>query len=209
MKNRVVIGIDESYTRTGVTVLLNGNMFRTMSINFEKSKSNSEKRLYLKGFLNDLVHSIVKDCKVKTKDITVIVERIRTFSGGHLSTQYLITTGALVATIVDAFYKYKIPVYSVDTKAWKNAIVGTTKPKKNKYGINPNKYPTVLYVRDKGLLEYIVEEYTGRGKKGVIMVNKGNERVRCKINDDIADSYCIAMYGFLPEHKQKLKEEKF
>ena len=123
MKNRVVIGIDESYTRTGVAVLLNGNMFRTMSINFEKSKSNSEKRLYLKGFLNDLVPSIVKDCNVKTKDITVIVERIRTFSGGHLSTQYLITTGALVETIGDAFYKYKIPVYSVDTKACKNSIV--------------------------------------------------------------------------------------
>lgn len=207
MKNRVVIGIDESYTRTGITVLLDCNVFQTISVNYENCKSNSEKRIYLKVCLNDLVHRIVKCCKVETKDITVIIERIRTFSGGHLSTQYLISTGALVATIVDTFYKYKIPVYSVDTKAWKNAIVGTTKPKENKYGINPNKYPTVLYMRDKGLLKYIVEEYTGRGKNGVIMVNKGHTRVRCKVNDDLADSYCIAKYGTLPESKQKLKEE--
>ena len=41
-------------------------------------------------------------------------------------------------------------------------------------------------------------------------INKieGN-KVPCKINDDLADSYCIAMYGFLPKEKQKLKEEKF
>ena len=206
---KIVIGIDQSYTRTGITVLENGNVFCIASVDYKNSKNNSEKRLELKNVLNRLVHSITKSCNVETKDIMVIIERIRTFSGGHLSTQYLITTGALVATIVDTFYKYKIPVYSVDTKAWKNAIVGTTKPKENKYGINPNKYPTVLYMRDKGLLKYIAEKYTGRGKKGVIMVSKGRTRVPCKINDDLADSYCIAMYGYLPKSKQKLKEEKF
>ena len=31
----------------------------------------------------------------------------------------------------------------------------------------------------------------------------------CKINDDIADSYCIAMYGFIPKSQQKLKQETF
>lgn len=207
--SKIVIGIDESYTRTGITVLENRNIFCMASVDYKNSKNNSEKRLELKNVLNSLVHSITKSCKVETKDITVIIERIRTFSGGHLSTQYLITTGALVATIVDTFYKYKIPVYSVDTKAWKNAIVGNSKSMKNKYGINPNKYGTILYLRSKGLLKHIVEPYTGRGSQGVINIKINGKKTPCKINDDLADSYCIAMYGFLPEHKQKLKEEKF
>ena len=29
------------------------------------------------------------------------------------------------------------------------------------------------------------------------------------VNDDLADSYCIALYGYLPKTKQKLKEERF
>lgn len=207
--SKIVIGIDESYTRTGVTVLENRNIFCMASVDYKNSKNNSEKRLELKNVLNSLVHSITKSCKAETKDITVIIERIRTFSGGHLSTQYLITTGALVATIVDTFYKYKIPVYSVDTKAWKNAIVGNSKSMENKYGINPNKYGTILYLRSKGLLKHIVEPYTGRGSQGVINIKINGKKTPCKINDDLADSYCIAMYGFLPEHKQKLKEEKF
>ena len=34
--------------------------------------------------------------------------------------------------------------------------------------------------------------------------------VNCKVNDDLADSYCIAMCGYyLPKSKQKFKEEKF
>lgn len=206
---KIVIGIDESYTRTGVTVLENRNIFCMASVDYKNSKNNSEKRVELKNVLNSLVHSITKSCNVETKDITVIIERIRTFSGGHLSTQYLITTGALVATIVDTFYKYKIPVYSVDTKAWKNAIVGDSKTMENKYGINPNKYRTILYLRSKGLLKHIAEPYTGRGRQGVINIKINGKKTPCKINDDLADSYCIAMYGFLPEHKQKLKEEKF
>lgn len=192
--SKIVIGIDESYTRTGITVLENRNIFCMASVDYKNSKNNSEKRLELKNLLNSLVHSVTKSCNVETRDITVIIERIRTFSGGHLSTQYLITTGALVATIVDTFYKYKIPVYSVDTKAWKNAIVGDSKPMENKYGINPNKYRTILYLRSKGLLKCIVEPYIGRGKKGVINIKINGKKTPCKINDDLADSYCIAMY---------------
>lgn len=207
--SKIVIGIDQSYTRTGITVLENRNIFCVASVNYKNSGNNSEKRLELKNVLNEIVCSVVRSTKVNVKDIKVIVERIRTFSGGHMSSQYLISTGALIATIIDTLYKYEIPVYSVDTKAWKNAIVGDTKPMKNKYGINPNKYKTILYLRSKGLLKHIVEPYTGRGKQGVINIKINGKKTPCKINDDLADSYCIAMYGFLPEHKQKLKEEKF
>lgn len=203
----VVIGIDESYTRTGITALVDKRLIKMCSVNFDGCKNNYDKRKALRSVLESILEKLLR--KYKPIEIKCIIERIRTFSGGHMSTQYLITTGGLIVTILDVFLEHGINVYSVDTKSWKNAVVGTSKPKENKYGINPNKYPTILYLKQKGLLRYIAEEYKGRGKKGIINVKIGAERVPCKINDDLADSYCIAMYGFIPKSKQKLKEETF
>lgn len=203
----VVVGIDESYTRTGITVLEDRKLLKMYSIDFKRCKNNYDKRKDLRSVLESILNELLREYKpIKIK---CVIERIRTFSGGHMSSQYLITTGGLIVTILDVFLAHNIKVYSVDTKAWKNAIIGTSKPKENKYGINPNKYPTILYLKQKGLLKYIAEEYNGRGKKGVINVKIGAKKVPCKINDDLADSYCIAMYGFIPKSKQKLKEETF
>ena len=204
--SKIVIGIDQSYTRTGITILKDKQILKMKSINFKECKSNTNKRKVIKSTLESIIDGILVD--YKPRDIKCIVERIRTFSGGHMSTQYLISTGALIATIVDTLSEYEIPVYSVETRSWKVQIVGDTKPMKNQYGINPNKYKTILYLRSKGLLKYIAEPYNGRGKQGVINIKIDGKKTPCKINDDLADSYCIAMYGFLPEHKQKLKEEK-
>lgn len=200
----VVIGIDQSYTRTGITVLRNKKILTMQSVNYEACKRNSEKRTAIENALDD----IVKDYNIT--DPLVITERIRLKSQGFLNQDYIMGTGALVATIIDFFFYYnEIPVYSVDTRSWKSQIVGNSKPLQNLYGINPEKYRTILYMKQKGLLKYIVEEYKGKGKKGVINVKIDGQKVPCKINDDLADSYCIALYGFLPEKQQKLKEEKF
>lgn len=206
MGNKVIIGIDESYTRTGVTALCNKEIIRMQSIDFKGCICNAEKRMILRNALTELLSELLE--RYKPNEIQCIIERIRTFSGGHMSSQYLITTGGLISTIIDVFYIHRIKVYSVDTKSWKNNVVGNSKPMQNKYGINPNKYPTILYMRDKGLLDKIAEPYSGRGKKGVITCKYEGKKVPCKMNDDIADSYCIAMYGFLPESKKKLKEER-
>lgn len=203
----VVIGIDESYTRTGITVLEDKKLIKMYSVDFDGCKNNYDKRKALRSVLESILNKLLR--KYKPIEIKCIIERIRTFSGGHMSSQYLITTGGLIVIILDVFLEHGIKVYSVDTKSWKNAVVGTSKPKENSYGINPNKYPTILYLKQKGFLKYIAEEYKGRGKKGVINVKIDCEKVPCKINNDLADSYCIAMYGFLPKTKQKLKEEKF
>ena len=205
---KIVIGIDESYTRTGIAVLKHMREPLLMqSIDFKGCKNNTAKRRTLKRTLSAILENLLKD--YKEEDIKCIIERIRTFSGGHMSTQYLITTGSLVATIIDVFRAYGIPVYSVDTKAWKNAIVGNTKPKENKYGINPNKYPTIEKLRMLGMLKYFIEPYEGRGTKGVINVKINGVKTPCRINDDIADAYCIASYGYLHPSMQKLKEESF
>lgn len=204
MKNDYVIGIDQSYTRTGITILKDKKVVEMFSLDYVHCKNNSEKRTALENTLHELVleHNI--------KNPLVITERIRLRSQGFLSEAYIKSTGALIATIIDFFHYYnEIPVYSVDTRAWKSAIVGDSKPLENPYGIDSKKYRTVLYLRDKGLLKYIAEEYKGRGEKGIINIKINGKKVPCKINDDLADSYCIAMYGYLPKTKQKLKEETF
>ena len=202
--SKIVIGIDQSYTRTGITILKDKEVVEMFSLDYECCKNNSEKRTALENTLHEMVleHNIVNPL--------VITERIRLRSQGFLSEAYIKATGALIATIIDFFEYYnEITVYSVDTRSWKSQIVGSSKPLDNPYGINKEKYRTILYLRSKGLLKHIVEPYTGRGKQGVINIKINGKKTPCKINDDLADSYCIAMYGFLPESKQKLKEERF
>jgi hypothetical protein len=201
--SKIVIGIDQSYTRTGITILEDKKILGMHSVNFDGCKTNTEKREHLKHFIESLFDNYNID------NVMVITERIRLRSQGFLSESYIKSTGALIATIIDIFATYDIPVYSVDTRSWKSQIVGNSKPLENSYGINKEKYRTILYLRSKGLLKHIVEPYTGRGKQGVVNIKINGKKTPCKINDDLADSYCIAMYGFLPEHKQKLKEEKF
>lgn len=206
--DKIVIGIDQSYKRTGITVLKNKQIVLMKSVNYEGCKNNTDKREILTCVLEDIMQELDYITN-NPHNITVITERIRLRSENFISEDYIKATGALVATIIDLFHTYDITIYSVDTKSWKNNIVGSSKPLDNPYGIDPKKYRTIVYMRDRGLLKYIVEEYKGRGKKGVLNVKIEGQRVPCKINDDLADSYCIAMYGFLPEDKQKLKEEKF
>ena len=201
--SKIVIGIDQSYTRTGITILENKKILEMKSIDFNDCNNNTEKRRLIKDILNDYI------LEYGEGEVIIITERIRLRSQGFLSEAYIKSTGALVATIIDVANIYDIPVYSVDTRSWKGQIVGDSKPLNNPYGINKEKYRTILYLRSKGLLKHIVEPYTGRGKQGVINIKINGKKTPCKINDDLADSYCIAMYGFLPEHKQKLKEEKF
>lgn len=203
MDKEIVIGIDQSYTRTGITVLKNKQIHIMKSLDFKGCRNNTEKRELLSDILDSLINEAGSD------NIKIITERIRLRSQGFLSEAYIKSTGALIATIIDVADTYDIPVYSVDTRSWKSQIVGSSKPLDNPYGINPEKYRTILYLRDRGLLKYIVEEYKGKGKKGVINVKIDGKKVPCIINDDLADSYCIALYGYLPKTKQKLKEERF
>lgn len=203
MDKQIVIGIDQSYTRTGITVLKNKQIHRMKSLDFKGCRNNTEKR----ELLSDVLESMINEAD--TENIKIITERIRLRSQGFLSEAYIKSTGALIATIIDVADTYDIPVYSVDTRSWKSQIVGNSKPLDNKYGINPEKYRTILHLKQKGLLRFIIEPYKGRAKKGIVNVNIDGTKTPCKVNDDLADSYCIAMYGFLPEHKQKLKEEKF
>ena len=201
MYKKIVIGIDQSYKNTGVSVFADKEMKSISSIHLEKYKSNSERRTILYKRLDNLVQRL----SMKSSEIVIIIERIRLQSKGFLNINYIKSIGALNAIIVDVADKHGIEVYSVDTRAWKAAIVGTSKPKENSLGIAPEKWPTVQFIKRKGWEEKILISLGSKSKKKKGVFNIGENKYT--YNDDAADSACIALYGFLHETKQNLERE--
>lgn len=199
---KIVVGIDQSYKNTGVSVFADKEMKSISSVYLETLQSNSEKRTYLYNRLDKLLQRLT----MRSSEIVIIIERIRLMSQGFLSINYIKSMGALNSIIVDVAAKYGIEVYSVDTRAWKSSIIGTSKPKANKLGVAPEKWPTIQFIKRKGWEEKILIplESKSRKTKGVFVVN-GKKYL---YNDDAADSACIALYGFLQKEKQKLERER-
>lgn len=201
-KDKVVIGIDQSYKNTGITIAVNGEVFRVYNVKLETLPNNSERRRELKERLVPVVKELLRS--YEPINIICIIERIRLQSKGFLSIDYIKSMGALNALIVDIMYRYHINTFSVDTRAWKSAVVGTSKPQENKYGIAPEKYPTILWNVKNGRKKFIVDYCVGKKTKGVIEKNGQ----RYMYDDDRSDSIGIALYGFLPKKLQKLEQEK-
>lgn len=201
-KDKVVIGIDQSYKNTGITIAVNGEVFRVYNVKLETFPNNSERRRELKERLIPVVKELLRS--YEPINIICIIERIRLQSKGFLSIDYIKSMGALNALIVDIMYRYHINTFSVDTRAWKSAVVGTSKPQENKYGITPEKYPTILWNVKNGRKKFIVDYCVGKKTKGVIEKNGQ----RYMYDDDRSDSIGIALYGFLPKKLQKLEQEK-
>lgn len=200
MQNKVVVGIDQSYKNTGISICVNNKVVKTLNIDFKKCKCNSEKRKILRNKLNKILYSLVD----KKANVVILIERIRTQQDKFLNMNYIKSIGALNSVIVDVAYDYDIEVYSVDTRSWKSNIVGTSKPLNNNYKINPKKYPTILYIKKIGLLKNIIKLLNKNEKKFNFIIND-----KCyKVDDDIADAICISKYGFLPKSKQKIILEK-
>lgn len=200
MYKKIVIGIDQSYTRTGISIAGDGRLLKISYIPFEPSECHSEKRKKVKGILT----KIIKLNKDKASQMVVVVERIRQFSGGNLSMDYIKSTGALIGCIVDTASEFNVPVYSADTRSWKSQVVGTSVPKANKYNVDPKKWPTIEYL----LTRADVSEFdilVKAGKRCKKYAKKVGEDKYC-YNDDAADSACIALYGFARGRSLKREE---
>mgnify|MGYP002764591971 FL=1 len=179
---KCIIGLDQSYKRTGISIAVNGKLKKVSSINFQHVKTKTEKRLLLAKTLEKAIKSCLK--KYPPEDIAIICERIRTYTAGYdLRPDYLKTTGALIAYIVDTAYKYGIEVYSIDTRAWKSAVLGSSKavfPPVN--GVkDPQKFGSVAYIIKLGFEENL------RSK---------SNRNKYYMDDDMADGACIALSPF-------------
>lgn len=188
-----VIGIDQSYKRTGVSACRDGKIIYCFSITPEASDCPSDKR---KSIINGITNNVIenKDLNIDPKRTIVVMERVRLFSRGFISFDYIVKTGALVAMISDLFYGAGMETYVVDTRAWKKAVVGTSKPAQNKYGLAPEKWPTINYVKHMKEVKNsdILIEYP-RQKKGVI---RKNDKFY-EVNDDLCDAICISKFFFV------------
>lgn len=203
MQSKIVIGLDQSMKDTGISVSFNGKLKAATHCYTEHFKSNTEKRKELKHKLTSVLDNVNSFSSKYNAPVTVIIERIRLYSQGFINIDYIKSIGALNALIVDTASLYNYPVYSVETKAWKFAVVGTSKPLNNPYGIDPKKWPTILWCISKGYKNYIINKDIGRKKKGIIQSPDSSPYT---YNDNISDSICISLYGFTPN--PLLKEEK-
>lgn len=201
MTDKIVIGIDQSYEDTGISISFNGELKNATHCFTDNLKTNCEKRRKLKLFLYKVFKKVFNMQKKYDAEVIVIIERIRLRSQGFININYIKGIGALNAMIVDEAYSYGFPVFSVDTRAWKSSVIGNSKGQKNKYRFDEKKYPTIVWCVKNGYKKYIKEEVSNRKQIGVI--EKGGERYT--YNDNIADSICISLYGFT--HDQKLDPE--
>lgn len=196
-----IIGIDQSYKNTGVSIICDGKLKQVRSIRLEKLKSNSQRRRVLSEKLDSLLRLVAQ----KDPSAVCIIERIRLRSGqqhSFINIDYIKSIGALNALIVDCCDRYGIPVYSVDTRCWKSQVVGTSKSKSNKYGVPPEKWPTVRWCIRQGFESSILVPISGRKTKGTFV--RGGQRYQ--YNDDASDSAAIATFGVVGD-PDKLKQE--
>ncbi len=169
-----MIGIDQSYTRTGISIAADNKLLKVSSLAYKDCKTKTDKR----KALAELLKIILNKLQGKSEKIIIMCERVRTFSGREkqfISTDYIKATGALIAVIVDTAAEYGIPVYSVATNSWKAQIVGKARAEDGK----DKKRETLDFINKLGF----------------------------NVNDDAADSACIALYWFLPDKKKKIKLE--
>lgn len=201
---KIVIGIDQSYKNTGISISADGKLKKVTSLFLEKCKCNSEKRMLLKKRLTEIVARLLP----RAEKVVCIIERIRLRSQGFLNIDYIKSIGALNSVIVDIMHKYEIPVYSVDTRCWKAQIVGTSKPGNpdNIWKMEPEKYPTFEWLKNTypDLLMSVFIDMTGSRKKKNVFEEDGK---LWKINDDACDSAAISLFGFYGQ-KDKLQLEK-
>lgn len=196
----ICIGIDQSYQNTGISISVDGELFKVSSFDMSKLKNNSEKRLALRERLHKILKQIVKP----EYNIACVIERVRLRSKGFLNISYIEGMGALNSIIVDTMKLYDIDTYSVDTRAWKAQVIGTSKPMKNKYNVPEEKWPTVKWVIDKGFEESILINLDNSRKEKGTFMRRGHKYM---YNNDAADSAGISMYWFVG-NRDILKLEK-
>ena len=198
--SEICIGIDQSYNNTGISIAADGKLVKVKSKWLDHYKSNSEKRQALRETLDKVLTSSTRNAN----NVVCILERIRLRSRGFVNIDYIKSIGALNAIITDKCHEYGIKVYSVDTRCWKSQVIGTSKPKSNKFGVPDEKWPTVQWVIKSGFESSILVDMSETRKTKGVFERDG---IKYMYNNDASDSAGIAMFWFVGD-RTKLKEEK-
>lgn len=191
-QRKCIIGVDQSYVRTGISIAVDGKLKKVTSINFKNYKDKTPKRDLLRTKLTSCVNKCIS--KYGKENVCIICERIRTFtSSTDIRPTVIKAAAALTSVIVDVGYHLGIETYSVDTRAWKCAVLGTSKMAEPIEGVkNPNKFGSVRKVIELGFEDSIWI--------------KGRKKGTFSYDDDAADSACIALYPFYAKNHLLLKE---
>lgn len=144
------VGIDQSYTNCGIAVSKDGILLSATSFN-PVGRTKAEKRLDLYSEL--IKHATELKAIAGSGGVCFVYERIRMHSKGFVSMPYIISTAALCGTIQEVAHEMGFACYSVDTRAWKKAVVGTTEKQANDEKIQPEKYPTILWGREQAAIK--------------------------------------------------------
>lgn len=198
--NRVVLGIDQSYKRTGMTIAADGKLLAVKSIDLSESDDKTWKRAEVR---KRVLAAVAKCISRSNESPVVVIERIRMFSQQFVSMPYIKSMGALNCTIIDAAWCQGIETYSIDTRAWKSGVLGTSKPADNNFGVPPEKWPCVRWVIDHGFEKSIKLPVAGRRQKGTFTDKRGR---KWEYDNDACDSAGIAMSWFMC-HPSKFERE--
>jgi len=194
----VTIGFDQSYKNFGYAICIEGKIVTASCKDLTIFRNNTERRFAVQELIAKLFYKLQALGYKGDEDIIVVVERLRQFSAGFISMAYIKSTSALISTVIDTSRQFEVDTYSVDTRAWKKAILGTCKSDEKMDGVIAKKEATVRKVIELGFenkIRYIEQ--------------KGKNKGKVKYNDDIADAICIALYGAIDSEEMKLKLENF
>lgn len=189
---KCIIGIDQSYTRTGISIAVDGELKKVTSVNLTKIPTKTMKRRTVNEKLKKCIEMCIR--KYGKDNVGIICERIRTITNGFdIRPNVIKPAAAMISNFVDVAYDYELDIWSVDTRCWKSAILGTSKPIFEPIeGVsNIQKFGSVRRVIELGFYDSLVRE--------------GRHGAHYTLDDDAADSACIALYGFV-KNKKLMKE---
>lgn len=171
-----IVAIDQSYTRLGWCAMRKRKVLEIGSLDLTKLRNPTQKR----NCVRELVSVLVR----KYEPNAVLVERVRTFAGGKISARTGAMLHSMTAAIVDAAYVHTFrrkptPVFSVDTRAWKSAVLG-----------NPS-------ASKQDAVKFVLASVSAPNKKAPEIIG---------LDHDAADAYCIGRYVWTTA--PKLKREK-
>lgn len=198
---QAIIGIDQSYTDTGLTVLTQGGFSLVTSVTFKECGSSKYRKCDL---LRSKIIRAVELCHSNGyTDVTINYEQIRYNNpvNSKKKTTFGNTHGSSIMEgfIWDAAARCETTLYSVPTISYRSAVVGNTKGVENDLGIDPSKYPTYTFLLSTGQIRPFLDTPRPSKRKGIVLY-KGE---RMWYNDNKGDSACIALYGTLPAQRRK------
>lgn len=203
----ICIGVDQSYKRTGVSMSVDGRLLHIKSIELAKFTKHKA-RMLVSAEVRRAAYAALNSAE----HVIVILERIRMFSQQFVSMPYILSMGMMNGAVYDVLASQfqneiessRLEIATVETRAWKRAVVGTTKGAPNDYGVPDNKWPTIEWLLSNypDFESMIMHESKSKRK------TKSNFEIDGTLyeyDDDAADSACMSLFPFMcPDYPSKL-----